>query len=75
MSSVNGLRTEATVFGNYRVVRRVGSGGMASVYEAVHPGLYRRRHGNVDLSTLTGPGFGYRVEEIGRELGAPVLGV
>ena len=42
MSSVNGLRTEATVFGNYRVVRRVGSGGMASVYEAVHPGLNKR---------------------------------
>jgi L-alanine-DL-glutamate epimerase-like enolase superfamily enzyme len=38
---------------------------------AVHPGLYRRRHGEVDLSTVRGPGFGYRVEEIRRELPAP----
>ncbi len=36
--------------------------------EAVHPGLYRRREGRVDLSSLSGPGFGYRVEEIKREL-------
>ena len=35
---------------------------------AVHPGLYRRRNGVLDLSTIRGPGFGYRVEEIGREL-------
>jgi len=36
--------------------------------EAVHPGLYRRRDGKIDLSTIRGPGFGYRVEEIKREL-------
>jgi len=36
--------------------------------EAVHPGLYRRRDGCVDLSTLSGPGFGYRLAEIAREL-------
>jgi len=36
--------------------------------EAVHPGLYRRRDGQVDLSTLKGPGFGYRADEIRREL-------
>ena len=35
---------------------------------AVHPGLYRRREGRVDLSTLRGPGFGYRLDEIDREL-------
>ena len=35
---------------------------------AVHPGLYRRRDGQVDLSTLGGPGFGYRLAEIRREL-------
>ena len=46
----------------------------ASVPEArVHPGLYRRRNGAVDLTTLKGPGFGYRVEEINRELPAPAL--
>lgn len=36
--------------------------------ERVHPGLYRRRGGVVDLSTLRGSGFGYRVDEIGRKL-------
>jgi len=36
--------------------------------EAVHPGLYQRRDGIVDLSTISGPGFGYRVDEIQREL-------
>lgn len=39
--------------------------------EAVHPGLYRRRGGVVDLSSLGGPGFGYRVDEIDRRLPAP----
>ncbi len=34
---------------------------------AVHPGLYRRRDGHVDLSSLKGPGFGYRLNEIQRE--------
>lgn len=38
----------------------------------VHPGVYRRRHGRVDLSTVRGPGFGYRLEEIPRAVGAPV---
>jgi L-alanine-DL-glutamate epimerase-like enolase superfamily enzyme len=36
--------------------------------EAVHGGLYRRRNGQLDLSTLKGPGFGYRIEEIRRKL-------
>lgn len=36
--------------------------------EAVHPGIYRRSHGMLDLSTIKGPGFGYRVTEIEREL-------
>ncbi len=44
----------------------------ASDLEAtVHPGLYRRRDGCVDLSTLTGPGFGYAGAETVRELPAP----
>ena len=37
----------------------------ASIREAkVHPGIYNRRNGLLDLSTLQGPGFGYRLEEI-----------
>ncbi len=45
----------------------------ASAEEAkVHPGLYRRRDGRVTLSTLTDPGFGYRVDEIARTLPARV---
>ena len=38
---------------------------------AVHPGLYQRRQGSVDLSTVGGPGFGYRLERMKRELPAP----
>jgi len=38
----------------------------------VHPGLYQRRNGRVDLSTLKGSGFGYRIEEIERVLPEPV---
>ena len=37
----------------------------------VHPGCYRRRDGCVDLATLGGPGFGYRLERIRRELPLP----
>ena len=36
--------------------------------EAVHPGLFRRRNGNLDLTSLRGPGFGYCVDEIDRQL-------
>lgn len=39
----------------------------------VHPGMYRRRNGCVDLSTLGPSGFGYRVQEIPRELPTPDL--
>jgi len=35
---------------------------------AVHPGLFKRQEGQVDLSSLRGPGFGYRLDEIHREL-------
>ncbi|MDA0768324.1 MAG: hypothetical protein O3A92_16055 [Verrucomicrobia bacterium] len=46
----------------------------ASAVEArVHPGIYQRREGMVDLGTLSGAGFGYRVEEIGRELPEAVV--
>ena len=40
--------------------------------EAIHPGLFKRRNGVLDLSTLSGPGFGYRVDEIERQLGEAV---
>jgi len=35
---------------------------------AVHPGLYARRDGCVDLRSLGGPGFGYRVAAMARTL-------
>jgi L-alanine-DL-glutamate epimerase-like enolase superfamily enzyme len=39
----------------------------------VHPGLYLRRDGRVDLSSIRGPGFGYRLGEIRRDLPPPVV--
>jgi len=46
----------------------------ASLSEAeAHPGLYTRRNGQVDLSTIEGPGFGYCLDKISRELPAPVV--
>jgi len=38
---------------------------------AVHPGLYQRRQGKVQLASLRGPGFGYRLQEIRRDLPQP----
>ena len=44
----------------------------ASLSEAsVHPGLYSRHDGRIDLRTITGPGFGYRIEEMKRTLPKP----
>lgn len=46
----------------------------ASLPEAeVHPGLYVRRHGRIDFTSVTGPGFGYRLEKISRILPPPEL--
>ena len=46
----------------------------ASLTEAaVHPGVYQRRNGRVDLSTLRGHGLGYRVADIARPLPVPAL--
>jgi L-alanine-DL-glutamate epimerase-like enolase superfamily enzyme len=46
----------------------------ASIPEAaIHPGLYRRSNGCLDLSTVKGPGFGYRIDEIKRDLPAPAI--
>jgi len=36
----------------------------------VHPGIFTRRNGIVDLSTIKGSGFGYRLSEIKRTLPA-----
>ncbi len=47
---------------------------LASAPEAkVHPGLYQRRNGQLDLSSIRGPGFGYRIDEIKRTLDEPVV--
>jgi hypothetical protein len=40
---------------------------------AIHPGLYRRTDGHLDLSTISGPGFGYGVDAIRRTLPTPDL--
>lgn len=45
----------------------------ASKAEAViHSGIYQRRDGKIDLSTLKGPGFGYSLNKINRKLPDPV---
>ena len=45
----------------------------ASASEAhVHPYLYRRRDGMIDLSTVSGPGFGYRLNEMDRPVSQPM---
>ncbi|HEX6960730.1 MAG TPA: enolase C-terminal domain-like protein, partial [Lacipirellula sp.] len=47
----------------------------ASAPEAeVHPGLFQRREGRLDLSSIRGPGFGYRVNEIRRALPPAAVG-
>ncbi len=38
---------------------------------AIHPGLYRRQGGTLNLETISGPGFGYRLEAIHRDLPTP----
>ncbi|MEO1991690.1 MAG: enolase C-terminal domain-like protein [Pirellulales bacterium] len=44
----------------------------ASQLEAhIHPRLYERRHGKIDIGSLSGSGFGMRVEEINRLLPKP----
>jgi hypothetical protein len=45
----------------------------ASAPEAVvHPSVYQRRNGVVDLASIRGAGFGYRLGEINRTLPAAV---
>jgi len=38
---------------------------------AVHPGIYTRSNGVLDVSTATGPGFGYNLDRIERVLPEP----
>ena len=46
----------------------------ASAPEArVHPGLFRRRDGDLNLASLQGSGFGYRIDEINRTLPEAVV--
>ncbi len=55
-------------------IRGVECNGMQFYPEAslpeqkIHPGIYQRRNGILDLASLSGPGFGYRVDEIDREI-------
>jgi L-alanine-DL-glutamate epimerase-like enolase superfamily enzyme len=37
----------------------------------VHPGLYRRSEGHLDLASISGPGFGYRLDEVKRDIPEP----
>jgi len=39
--------------------------------EKVHPALYHRRRGQIDLASIRGAGFGYRIDEIERVLPPP----
>jgi hypothetical protein len=41
--------------------------------QTVHPGIYQRRSGILDLSTIQGSGFGYRLDEIKRQLPEPAV--
>ncbi len=60
-------------------IKGVESNGMqfypaASAPEAkIHPGLFRRLNGALDLTSVDGPGFGYRIEEIARDLPGPAF--
>ncbi|MDZ4861170.1 MAG: hypothetical protein SGI88_19535 [Candidatus Hydrogenedentes bacterium] len=48
----------------------------ASACEAkVHPGLYTRINGHIDLASITGSGFGYRLEQMQRTLPNAVVSV
>jgi L-alanine-DL-glutamate epimerase-like enolase superfamily enzyme len=41
--------------------------------QQVHPGLYQRKNGKVDISTIKGPGFGYCLDRIERQLPEPAV--
>ena len=39
--------------------------------EDIHPGIFRRRKGEIDVSSMSGYGIGYRIGEIKRDLPVP----
>ncbi len=41
--------------------------------QTVHPGIYQRRAGILDLNTIQGNGFGYRLDKIQRDLPDPAV--
>jgi hypothetical protein len=41
--------------------------------QAVHPRIYQRREGILDLDTLAGSGMRYRLDEVDRDLPPPVV--
>jgi L-alanine-DL-glutamate epimerase-like enolase superfamily enzyme len=47
--------------------------GASKAEAAIHPGIYRRRNGRINLSTIKGPGFGYGIDKIKRKLPEPVV--
>ena len=63
VGTIMGIETNATQF--YPEV--------SAPEAAVHPYLYRRREGMIDLSTVHGSGFGYRQNEIHRQLPPPAV--
>jgi len=44
---------------------------VSEIEAKIHPGIYQRRNGQVNLSSIHGPGFGYRLDEINRQLPPP----
>ena len=41
--------------------------------QSIHPNIYQRREGILDLSSIRGTGFGYRLDEIERQLPEPIV--
>ena len=46
---------------------------VSSAEAKIHPDIYRRRNGDVDLTTVSGAGFGYRLGEINRTMPEPTF--
>ncbi len=45
----------------------------SSIEAVIHPGLYKRNEGKLNLETIHGSGFGYRISEINRPLPEPEI--